>query len=391
MDRKIVYTNQVPFESDVLTTNLNAYIGLGRLSNAVLGQGPLINNLNCVPSIPPGLSVVLEPGEIYETAAIDPSPYGVLPANPGTILHQGILDSPVPFSTPAPVTPGNSINYLIQVRYQQVDDQSQSRPYFNTANPQNPIIISANSARQDLLIAQIKTGVEATTGNQLTPDPDAGFTGAWVITVNFGDTEVLQGAIAKFPGAPFIVNKLPNIISQQNGDERYARLNVSNIFTQPQNIPAIYASVRQSGGTPQIITGTNQPELVDFDLIERDDFSLFRAIDSSFVPNVPGLYEFNCNLFGRAVGTGNFAFYIILYKNGTPLKRLSEISSMAADPETDTTLSGSAKDFANGTTDFYQIFALAADLAISLAGADKVANPADVPSLSAFQVTFLGT
>ncbi|WP_020472353.1 hypothetical protein [Zavarzinella formosa] len=220
MDRQIVYTGAIPQDTDLLQQNKNAMIGLGYLMLAVMGSATLVDGLACTPNSPAALNVLVGPGSIYSLAAVDATAYGSIAADTADlIVKQGIVMTTQTFSTPAPVTTGQSVVYLIQAAYQDVDGGSTVLPYYNASNPSvawsgpNNTGISQNTVRKGVCTVSIKTGVAATTGTQTTPAPDAGFTGLYAVTVANGQSTVTSGNIKTLPTAPFIGTKLPNILA----------------------------------------------------------------------------------------------------------------------------------------------------------------------------------
>lgn len=198
-DRQLIYTLENVTTVDHLNMQQNYYLALSRLMGELISS-PAIGGFLCTPTVVPSLNVNVAAGEIYSQQVTDATDYGVapndIPANAALILKQGIYNGGT-FSTPAPVTVGDSINYLIQIAFQTTDNVNQSR-LFKVGGIQ-----SVNTVRQDLAIVQIKTGVPAPTGTQVTPTPDVGFIGAWVITVAYGQTTVTALDIAQYPNAPF--------------------------------------------------------------------------------------------------------------------------------------------------------------------------------------------
>jgi hypothetical protein len=218
MDRQIVYPGQIPLDTDILSAEKNALIGLAKLAGAVLGTGTIVNGLACVPTGPASLQVVVNPGEIYSLVGIDATGYGSLPIDTThTIMKQGLLMDAVTLSCPAPITGGNSINYLVQAAYQDSDALPVVLPYFNASNPAqafsgpNNTGSSQNTVRKGVCTVNVKAGVSAPTGSQTTPAADAGFTGLWVVTVANGQATIIAGNISKLAGAPFLANNLTTI------------------------------------------------------------------------------------------------------------------------------------------------------------------------------------
>jgi hypothetical protein len=257
MDRQIVWAGQVPLDTDQLYQTLNTYTALGRVIAAVLGTATLINGLACTPTSPPSLQVMVGPGEIYSLQNVDASSYGSVGANTThQIMKQGILTDAVTLSCPAPVTAGYSINYLVQVAFSEVDGGDQVLPYYNADDP----IVGwsgpggsgdpSKTVRQNKVVASVKAGTAAPTGTQTTPAADAGFTGAYFVTVAQGATTIVSGAIAAIAGAPFITERLGDKLSQAGGDARYATK--ASVQTQA----ATFAS---AAGTANALTASLTP------------------------------------------------------------------------------------------------------------------------------------
>lgn len=220
MHRKIVWPGQIPLETDLLDTNKYAMIAIAKLSAAVLGTGTLLNGLACTPNSPAALNVLVAPGEIYSTQNIDGTAYSSLAAD---VLHsitkQGISLDTVTLSTPAPATAGFSVNYLVQIAYTDTDTDAVVLPYYNASNPAmaysgpNNTGVAQPTVRKGVCNVTVKTGVAAASGTQTTPAPDAGYTGAYVVTVANGATTVIAGNISLYAGAPFLTNTLVDAIT----------------------------------------------------------------------------------------------------------------------------------------------------------------------------------
>ncbi|VVC75978.1 hypothetical protein AQUSIP_12790 [Aquicella siphonis] len=221
MDRTLVYQSAVPQDVDILNTNLNSYVGIAKLGAGLLGTNTQINGLACTETGTPSMSVLIGAGEIYQLADIDTTAYGSLPSDATQILKQGInLDSITTTAMTAPGTPGQSVNYLIQFTLSEVDGGAVILPYYNSANPAQTFDGPNNSSqpnytiRQDQVAYNIKAGTPAATGSQVTPTPDAGYVGGWVVTIANGDTAITNSMISQYPSAPFI--KIPPVLLQSN-------------------------------------------------------------------------------------------------------------------------------------------------------------------------------
>lgn len=244
MDRQIVYPGAIPLETDLLNTNKNAMIGLAKLAAAILGTSTFMNGLACTPDSPASLNVKVAPGEIYSLQNMDGTAYSSLAADTThSLLKQGIVLDSALLSCPAPVTNGYSINYLVQVALIEGDVSPVVLPYYNASNPSqaysgpNNSGTTNNTVRKCNCAVSVKAGVAAATGTQTTPAPDSGYTAAYVVTVAYSQTQITEGNISAYPGAPF----LPS-----------AGLVVGGLQGSACNISA-------AGGTADAITGSYTP------------------------------------------------------------------------------------------------------------------------------------
>ncbi len=250
MDRIIVYDHEQIDASDVAYTNLFSMVGAAKIAKAILGSGPWLNDLTCVPTGPASLSVILNPGEIYKIENVDNSPFGPIAADTAhQILKTGILLNDTTFPLTPPSSPGQSIDYLIQATYSDSDTAAQNRPFFG-ASPQ-----VVDTQRLGVLTASVKAGTPATTGTQTPPTPDAGYVGAWVITVDNGQTQITAPDIVAYTNAPFILEKLSDKISQTRADIRYAQA------AQIQSGALIYAI---DGGAANAYVASPNPALTGY-------------------------------------------------------------------------------------------------------------------------------
>jgi hypothetical protein len=211
MDRQIIYPGAIPLETDLLNTNKYGMVGLSKLAAAILGTSTMLNGLACVPDSPASLNVSVAAGEIYSMQNVDGTAYSSLAADTThQIVKQGIRMDASLLSCPAPGTAGQSINYLIQVTYTDTDTDAVVLPYYNASNPAQAYIGPANSGtaqntvRKGVCTVAVKAGIAAATGSQTTPAPDAGYVGAWVVTVANGQTTITAPNIVQYAGAPFL-------------------------------------------------------------------------------------------------------------------------------------------------------------------------------------------
>jgi len=205
----------------------DSMIGLAKLSSAVLGTSTMANGFAVTPTGPASLQVVCAPGEIYSLTSIDALAFSTLPADTThSIMKQGILLDGVTLSCPAPGTTGQSINYLVQVTYQDSDSTPVLLPYYNSANPALPYSgmgnngLTQNTNRKGIAVVAVKAGASAVTGSQVTPAPDAGYVGLYVVTVAFGQTTITSTSIAQYSAAPLLPSGI--LQSIQNGNTSFA-------------------------------------------------------------------------------------------------------------------------------------------------------------------------
>lgn len=216
MDRCIVYPGSIPLDTDLLSLNRNTMIGLGFLAQAILGTGTIIDGLACQPTLPASMAINIGPGTITTLAAIDPVAFGSLAADAMTpLVKMGINLASTSFTLIAPTTSGQATNFLVQAALLESDGAPIVLPYYNVANPAQPFSgpnnsgASQSTVRTQRVQLQIKPGVPAIAGTQLTPSTDNGWTGLYVVTVSYGQTFVDMTSIAPLATAPFLNWKLP--------------------------------------------------------------------------------------------------------------------------------------------------------------------------------------
>ncbi len=226
MDRSIVYPSEQARDVDFLFAQRAAMTGLGDLAEALLGSNDIVVGCACTPTAPASLDVQVAEGQIYSVQPVDATAYGSLAADTtDTVVKQGILSAVATLSCPAPTTVGYSINYLIEAAYQDSDTTDVVLPYFNSANPSQPLSGENNGGaaqpteRQGLLVITAKAGAAAATGAQTTPATDVGNVALYVVTVAYGQTQIIAANIVQVAGAPLVTNLLEMV---QTGSANYA-------------------------------------------------------------------------------------------------------------------------------------------------------------------------
>jgi hypothetical protein len=139
VQRQIIYLGAIPQDIDLLLTNKHAMIGSGWIAQATMGTGTLFYGLGCTPTSPAGMTVNVAPGCVFSQQNIDNNAYGSLDADTSDqIIKVGISPNTQNFSCPAPVTAGQSVVYLVQAAFSEVDGGATALPYYNAANPAMP-------------------------------------------------------------------------------------------------------------------------------------------------------------------------------------------------------------------------------------------------------------
>jgi hypothetical protein len=209
LDRQIVYSGQVPQTTDLLNTNRQTMIALAKLCADLFGTSTVISGLGCVPTTPASMSVTVNPGQIYQLANVDGTPYSALPQDAAhSLLKQGILMDAQSFVLSAPATSGYSQNYLIQAAYLESDVNNVVLPYYNSANPSQAFNGPGGSGnaqpttRAGQVSLQLVAGTAAATGTQTTPAVTAGYVGLAVVTVANGQSTITNASIVPYPNAP---------------------------------------------------------------------------------------------------------------------------------------------------------------------------------------------
>jgi hypothetical protein len=226
-------------------------VAIGYLLQATLGTGVVVDGLVCAPASS-GLGVVIGPGSITQLTTIDPMSYGSLGTDStDPLIKMGINIAPVSLNLSAPVTPGLSMNYLIEAVFSEYDSDPAVLPYVNAANPSQPFSGPSNSGgsqntlRLQRVVLQATAGDATTSGTQPTPTPAAGYVGLYVVTVADGQTAIASSNIASVPTAPFIPWKLPTL---SPGVSRMAVITSNALWIVPAGVARIKARLWGAGG-----------------------------------------------------------------------------------------------------------------------------------------------
>jgi hypothetical protein len=265
MDRNIVYPGSIPLDTDLLSVNRNTMVGLGFLARAILGTNTVADGLQCQPTSPASMNVVVGPGSITQLGPVDLLAYGSIAADAtDQIVKMGINITPTTFSLTAPSSVGQSINYLIEAAFQEIDGSPIVLPYYNAINPAQSFSgpenagAAQNTVRAQSVQLQLKPGVPGNTGSQTTPVVDSGWVGLYQINVSHGQTQVTVANIGIIPTAPFLTWKLPALRPGfGSGVQTFV---TSGQFTVPAGVTQVEVEVWGAGSgsyasVPQIPSG----------------------------------------------------------------------------------------------------------------------------------------
>jgi hypothetical protein len=223
MNRTIVYPGSIPLDSDLLSINRNAMLAIGALAQATLGTNVVADGLVCTPTSPASFSVLVGPGSITSYGPVDVTAYGSLPADTSElVVKMGVNLDSTTFTLTLPSGTGTAINYLIEADFGESDTTPVVLPYYDAADPSQPYTgpNNAGTAQNTLRAQQVQlrlvAGTPAPTNFQVTPNPDAGWVGLYVITVYSSMTSIGGGTIFTYPTAPFLPFKLPQLTPGQS-------------------------------------------------------------------------------------------------------------------------------------------------------------------------------
>jgi len=112
-------------------------------------------------------------------------------------------------------------------------------------------------------------------------------------------------------------------------------------------VPAFSARI----GTSQIVTTSTYTKL-QFDTVDFDTSSDYDNVTNyRYTPSVAGYYQFNYQCFVNHNATNQYN-YLMLRKNGIEVKFIVQIDTNAKNK----TLQGSSILYANGSTDYFELY-----------------------------------
>jgi len=252
MDRIIVYPGAIPLDTDILNVNRNVMVALGFLMKTVFGANAVADGLACTPTSPPSLAVTVGPGCLTQFGAVDANVYGSLAADSADrIVRMGTNLDTTTFTLTAPQSVGQTINYLIEAAFLEADADPVVLPYYNAGNPTqvfsgpNNNGVAQNTVRIQSVQLQVKAGVAAGIGSQVTPAADAGWLPLYRVSVTYGQTAITTSDIAQMPTSPFLNWKLPSLAPGFGSG--VMNFTTNGVFSVPNGVTQIEVEVWGGG------------------------------------------------------------------------------------------------------------------------------------------------
>lgn len=319
MKRVSVYPASIPRAVDLLNTNRNTMVALAAIAEDIFGDDTIVTGLDCTATAPASLAVLIAPGRIYSLANIDSTAYSSLTADTAhQVVKQGISLDAVTLACAAPVTAGQSINYLVQATFQEVDTDALVLPYYNSSNSTQPFSgpnndgSANNTAREGRVVLGVKAGASSATGTQTTPAPDSGYVGLWEVAVDYGQTTINADHIAAYSASPRLAESILAMIHGLLNPDQL--LSASGYFKLPGGL--IYqwgAATSDSTGKATVVFPTAFPNAV------------FRAVASNNASGTAptawagtggltlgGMTIFNATASATAAGSGVSSSYVAI-------------------------------------------------------------------------------
>ena len=255
MDRVQNYNLQTPLTADDLNKERDyTAIALGKIVSALLGQGTVVSDLAATAvastTVP---TVQLSDGQLYELATLDPTAFGSLPVGsfPSTanVMKQGLLlasrGDTNTFELTPPGTSGESIIYLLEAQYADLDTDTQTITFYNVSDPTNPTTATQPRVREGTISFVLKAGIASS--SPTAPSADAGYVPLYNIEVAYGQTVLSQSDITVASGAPFLSQKLFSLMNG-SGTVDVPALTASGLITAIDGINVAQGAITARDG-----------------------------------------------------------------------------------------------------------------------------------------------
>ncbi|MCQ8279849.1 hypothetical protein NFI95_15500 [Acetobacteraceae bacterium KSS8] len=189
MDLPNTYVGAIPLDSDLPTLGRFAVEGLGFLAQLVMGSGAAATGLACTPGS--GLTVSVSAGSLLQLSTLAPVASGPLPVDNTPCVQQGI-------NTAATTLTLGAGTWTIYGSVSVSGGAQAVLPYFNAANPSQPLSGPGNSGQPVYTQTQARVALGATTGTI-----PAGSVALYTVAVPNGATNITQATISQAANGPF--------------------------------------------------------------------------------------------------------------------------------------------------------------------------------------------
>ena len=250
MDRQIVYPGSIPLDTDLLNIQRHMMVSIGALGRAVLGDGPVVDGMACVPGIG-AYSVWVGPGSYTALLPTDWTAFGSLPADPTMMVRTALLTETAIVALGPPADGSHIISWLVQATITEADAGPIALPYWNAGNPSIPFTGPGNSGQaqntQRLLRVRISakaSGPEALPSGA-SPDPDPGWVGLYTVTTFAGKTAIDSADIVPYRGTPRLRF---NLAAMPPGFSRQEVYQSSTQWQAPDGVHWVRVRLAGSGG-----------------------------------------------------------------------------------------------------------------------------------------------
>lgn len=235
-DRILVPSYSKATSQTINNLQQNQMVALGDLYESIYGNGVTVAGLTVHPTSPASLAVTMDRGTVSTLSQVDTTAPGSGSANSNTVLKIGTLHAPTNITFSAPSVTGYSVNYLIEVAFNETDTNPQTLSYIDpTTGTSYTGNTSVNTARIQTVSVQVKAGTAALAGTQTTPVADSGYTPLYIVTVNNGQTQILSNNIVEAANVPWAKNR----------------------YVRPTDLTGVYETVAHAANTYVSVANTS--------------------------------------------------------------------------------------------------------------------------------------
>lgn len=226
MDRPIFYALQQVRTFDWLTAFREMLYGFGLSVEHLLGStGTVVSGLSATPSS--GLTIAFTAGGIYQAATLDTTAYSTVGTDSRVVMQQGVCAAQTVTLVTSGLSSGQSQYALVQAAYNSVDEIPSDDPnsgiieYYNADDAVHSLVGPNGSGtaeatrRSGKCTLSVKYGTAATSGAEVAPSADAGYTPLYLIDLSYGQTSLTSSQIKTHTSAPFLAGLLA---SHHGGD-----------------------------------------------------------------------------------------------------------------------------------------------------------------------------